>query len=284
MDFKPIAMEDKKLFDDFFRRFPPQLSEFAFPNLFLWRHKRKTEFAILENHLIISIIADNQRKFYRPIGENPSKIIEKLFELFPDASFERIEKHIAEKLKDKFLVEEARDTADYVYSTGDMVKLAGRKYEPKRNLIKQCLEYNPKTCLLDDDTVHHFIEVQEKWCSYRNCDENPAIKFEDMAIKDALKYYKELNLFGICVWIDDEIEAFAIGEPLNKNTFVEHFEKANTKFKGIYQYLLNEFAKNIPKEFKFINREPDIGIPGLKKAKESYYPARMIDTFRIRGR
>jgi len=136
---------------------------------------------------------------------------------------------------------------------------------------------------LDENTVNSFFSLQEKWCNIKNCVSDEQLQAEDIAIKEALAHFKEFNLFGVCVAINKNIEAFAIGEKLNNGTFVEHFEKANTKFNGIYQYVLHEFVKAIPKNFKYLNREEDLGIAGLRKSKLSYNPVNMVEKYRISG-
>jgi len=84
------------------------------------------------------------------------------------------------------------------------------------------------------------------------------------------------------ITVDGNVAAFAIGEKLNENTYVDHFERADTKFPGIYQFLLHEFVKHIPKEFKFVNREQDLGIEGLRKAKTDLGPIHMIEKYLIK--
>jgi len=86
---------------------------------------------------------------------------------------------------------------------------------------------------------------------------------------------------GVCIFIGDKLQGFIIGEKLNNTTIVEHTEKADTKYKGAYQYLLREFAKSVPDKYIYINREQDLGILGLRKAKMGYLPVKMIKQFRI---
>jgi uncharacterized protein len=89
-----------------------------------------------------------------------------------------------------------------------------------------------------------------------------------------LENFDRLGVSGVCVRIGGKLEAFAIGEPLNSDTYVEHFEKAG-EMKGSGQFVLQALAKAIPDRYPFLNREQDLGIPGLKKAKESYHPLMM---------
>ena len=164
-----------------------------------------------------------------------------------------------------------------------MQKLAGGKFVPKRNFIRRALKYNPTVCELDDKTVAKFLEMEEKWCNMKSCSMDKQLFEEEIAVKEALQHYRELSISGVCVEIHGRIEAFAVGEQLNSDTWAEHFEKANPEFDGLYQFVLNEFAKSIPGKFKFLNREQDMGIEGLRKAKESYHPVKMVEKCRIKA-
>lgn len=284
LGFKGITLSDKKLFDSYFNKFPPKLSEFTFTNLFVWRRTKNHEFAVFDNHLVISFSESENsiRKFYQPIGENPAGIIEKLFSEFPESSFERIEESVSEKLSEKFSINEDRNMFDYIYNVNELAELKGDKYGAKRNFIKRFTKYKPEVCSLDEGKVKAFLELQEKWCNIRNCRENESMYAEDLAIRESLENFKELGISGCCVSINGIIEGFLIGEPLNENTFVDHFEKANTDFKGIYQFLLNDFVKRIPEKYTFLNREQDLGIEGLRKSKLSYYPINFIKKYAIK--
>ncbi len=281
MKFKPIELKDKQIFDDFSKRYPHQGSDLTFTNLFCWRFKYSYEYAVVEEHLLISSSLHGRRVFYQPVGKDPAQIMAKVLEKYPDSEFTRVQKKVAEAMPDRFTVREQRDMFDYVYDVKELAELQGTRYAPKRNFVHQCEKYNPSTCILDRGGVKSFLDMQEKWCRMRGCGDDPELYAEDCAVREAITHAEELGIFGVCVEIDGKIEAFAIGERLNNDTFVEHFEKGNTDFSGIYQYLLREFAKAIPGEFRYLNREQDLGIEGLRKAKLSYHPARMVEKFTV---
>jgi hypothetical protein len=278
MQFKPITLEDKPTFDSFFKKYPSNISDMTFTNLFAWRESKKYKFAVVDEHLVVRF----GNRFLQPIGEEPEKVITKIFSEFNDVSFERVEKKIAMKVKDNFKVEEDRDMFDYVYSVQELIELKGRKFEAKRNLVKQFEQYDLEVCKLTEDNMADFLKLQRQWCELRGCDDNDLLVAENDAIMEALKHFKEFNLCGICVRKDNIIAGFAIGERLNENTYVEHFEKGDTKYKGVYQFMLREFAKAISKKAEFLNREQDLGIPGLRKSKESYNPVKMVEKYRIK--
>jgi len=280
--FKEIKIEDKKLFDAYFEEYQPEISEFSFVNLFSWRDFRKHEFCEFKEHLVIPS-SSRGLKFYQPIGNNPSKIITELFEMYLEAHFERVSEKIAELLKEKdYYITEQRDTDDYVYLSKDMSELKGRKYEHKRTFINQYEKNNPRTEPLSENNIKKCTELQKKWFSEKGeSEKNEVLHAENDAIMETLKNFRELNVMGVCIFIGDKLQGFIIGEKLNNTTIVEHTEKADTKYKGAYQYLLREFAKSVPDKYIYINREQDLGILGLRKAKMGYLPVKMIKQFRI---
>jgi uncharacterized protein len=284
MEFKEVKIGDKEIFDKYFKEYPPVISEFTFTNIFCWRLSKKHEFSVIDGHMIISFNDEGNRKFYQPVGENPPEAIKRVIEMFPDARFERVEKSVAERLGSGFIVSRDRGMDDYVYKTSDLIELPGARYQPKRNFVKRFESYNPVTCTLNEKTAKGFCELHEEWCNLRNCRDDKNADEEYLAVREALKNFRALGIFGFCVHVKGKVAGFAVGEPLNDETYVEHFEKANTEFTGAYQYLLNGFAKSIPKQFVFLNREQDLGVEGLRKSKLSYHPVKMTEKYEVKGK
>lgn len=275
---KPINIKDKKIFDDYLTRYPPVISEFTFTNLFCWRHSKKNQWTIIDDHLVISFFKEEKLYFYQPIGPEPQKIIMKIFEKHPETVFERVDKAIASKL-DGLKVEEDRDNFDYVYSKQDLIEMPGSKFRSKKNFINRCLRLNPKVEDCSPDNIEKKYSIQLNWLMERDDHEN--LQDENLAIKEALQNFHDLNLHSLLITIDNQPAGFLIGEKLNDTTYVDHFEKGISSYQGIYQYMLWEFAKSLPEDIKFINREQDLGVEGLRKAKQSYNPVFMTEKFRI---
>ncbi|HZX44604.1 MAG TPA: phosphatidylglycerol lysyltransferase domain-containing protein [Candidatus Nanoarchaeia archaeon] len=272
MDLKQIALDDKGVFDKFFRGFSPKASEYTFTNIFCWRKPHEHKFAVIGDHLLIS----SGSSYFQPIGPNPHQAIKSMLNE-QSVTFERVEENALGGLPAK------EDVAmfDYVYSVEELASLDGAKFASKRNFVNQCKRYKPNTCMLDESTVKSFLSLAEEWCDMRGCKDDPNVAAEDFALREALANYKVLGLFGICINVEGKIAAFALGERLNDDTFVEHFEKADTRIKGIYAYLLNELAKALAGRYRYINREQDLGVEGLRKAKQSWNPVCMIKKYRI---
>ena len=125
--------------------------------------------------------------------------------------------------------------------------------------------------------IPHCLELEEKWCEEHGCDEAESLEHERKALNFALRHFEELDLFGGTIWVDGEIVAFTYGAPINQDTFGSHIEKADSRVDGAYAIINQEFAKHLPERFKYVNREEDLGIPGLRKAKLSYHPVILLE-------
>lgn len=177
-------------------------------------------------------------------------------------------------------VEPDRDDWDYVYLTFDLADLPGDKYHPKHNFITRCLsKHKCEYAEFDPSVVKDCLQLQTQWCSLRNCSLVPSLEAENRAIRTAFDNFEALSIFGGAIYVDGKLEAFTLSEPLNRETAVIHFEKANPEIVGLYQVINQWFCQNSLRSFRFVNREQDLGIMGLRKAKLSYYPHHMVEKY-----
>jgi uncharacterized protein len=272
-----IEISDREKINKYFRKYPPQISELTFTNLFAWSHKysfkeEKDNVKEESSHLIIGF----EDKYLQPVGPNPVK---KILEM-KNSTFVKVDAGIAKQLNG-ISVKKQRDEFDYVYDIQSLIDLSGGDYVAKRNFVKRFEKNNPCVCVDLSKVLDKCLDLQSEWCNMRDCDKNPGLAAENRAIRRTLMNFSQLELFGVALIIDGKVVGFAIGEPLNDNTFVEHYEKADTKYTGVYQFLLCEFAKRIPKQYKYLNREQDLGIAGIRKAKKSYHPVFMVEKYSV---
>jgi hypothetical protein len=279
--FKKIELKDIALFRSLSRDIVN--SDISFTDIFLLSEVYDYRYLLIDNHIVIRSFSGDGF-FLEPLGQNPSAMIQKILASFPDSKFEMIEEKVATLLSDKFIVEEDRDSFDYVYDVSILVSLEGRKYSAKRNFIKRFSANSPLVVNLTPDLIPACLALQKKWCEQNNCAEDEEATMEDMAITNALSNFESLDLFGICLLVGDKLVGFAVGEKLNADTVLEHFEKADSSYQGAYQFLLNSFAKSLPKEIHFLNREEDMGKEGLRKAKESWYPSHYVKKYTIKNK
>lgn len=282
---RPLELSDRPVVEDYLRRYPPEISELTFTNLFVWRHSRPVFLAEVENAIVFVTHTGEDSDgasfvFGHPLGGASLLSVAKALGV-EVAGFVRVPKNTASTLRDASLrVAPDRDNSDYVYRVTDLAELAGRRFHKKRNLIKQCLaaytcEYEAFTPAL----IAECSDMQDRWCKARQCGQDPGLCSEAVAIRNMFDYLEECQLIGGAIRLDGRIQAYAVGEDLRPGTAVCHFEKAMPDFRGLAQLMNCWFAKYALKDFEFENREQDLGIPGLRQAKESYYPHHMVDKF-----
>ena len=130
--------------------------------------------------------------------------------------------------------------------------------------------------------VSDCLALETSWCNLRHCELDAGLAAEQRAIAACLENWAQFSLIAGAVVVGGRIEAFAIGERLNLVTAVVHFEKANPELRGMYQLINQWFSRNELSEYSFVNREQDLGLEGLRKAKESYQPHHMVRKFIVR--
>lgn len=291
--FKPIELEDRPTFQEALRFYKPETSELTFTNLFVWRTHYNFQWAICRDWLVV-VCSEGANDFcaLAPVGPSPGRgeISRMLLEWMGEERGQkkpRIERADARLVSDldgvgTITMEPVRDHFDYVYLRDDLVQLAGNKYRSKRNHINQLLRtYRCEYAPLGPEHIAECIKVQEKWCELRRCEDDLDLLGEWEAVRAILKSYESLEVQGGVLTIDGKVTAFTIGEMLNEDTAVVHIEKADPEIPGLYPVINQQFCRNNWKNARYINREQDLGVPGLREAKLSYYPDHMIKKFRI---
>jgi len=290
VDFKYIEIQDKEVFDRFFREDPPQISELTFTNLFIWDHRYHPHWVEREGCLLIIFKPEGSPPFgLQPVGAGDKRLALDLLSRELGNSSPRVQIcRVSEEFVNKYVGPDLyssvldRENSDYVYSAQDLIRLSGRRYHRKKNQLNQFLKnYRFEYRELDMDLVGSFLDMQERWCQIKKCIEDPGLLSEDYAVYQALNYYKELGFLGGAIEIDSRIEAFALGELLNSNTAVIHIEKANPEINGLHSAITQLFCSKAWSDMEYINMEQDLGIEGLRKAKKSYYPHHMVNKYNI---
>lgn len=289
-DFKSLEIENKTLFDRYFREDPPETSEMTFTNLFMWRLHYRPQWLEREGCLLLLFRPKDEPAYgLPPVGRgDKAKALAALCREIGEVSGEVrvcrvpesfVKTHVDLSLYDSF---PDLDNSDYVYLTRDLIHLSGNKYHRKKNHLNQFIkryayQYRP----LDINLVESVLDMQEAWCQIRECGADPELLAEDFAVREALLQFEALGYGGGAVLVDSRIEAFSIGEALNPETAVIHVEKANPHITGLYAAVNQMFCKEAWAAFPCVNREQDKGVEGLRKAKESYYPHHMVNKFTV---
>lgn len=178
-----------------------------------------------------------------------------------------------------FTFREDRDYFEYIYLSEDLAELKGRKYHGKRNHISKFKnQYNYTFELIDDHNKEDALLVSKLWCEQNVLGEDNGLTHEICAIRQAFRYFDELKFQGAVIKIDGKPVAMTAGERVCDDVFVVHFEKALPGYNGLYAAINNFFAKELT-QYRYINREEDLGIEGLRKAKLSYRPSILLEEF-----
>jgi len=290
---QPVALEDREEFAARLAGYGPDTSDLNFTNLYIWKPKYGFQVCRLGEALcIFALRADPEDSFLlAPLGGDADTVRECLAlmeRLGHDPKLAHVSQADLDKLAlppDEFDIVADRDNADYVYSVRDLVDLTGNQYHKKKNHIAQFMakysnEYEYRR--ITPDLVPACLELQDRWCDEKHCDLVSSLMAEHRAIHDVLDNLEPLGVTGGAVLVDGRVEAFTIGEMLNADTVVIHIEKANGDFHGLYQVINQQFLEHEWAEVAFVNREQDLGIPGLRQAKESYFPVRLVDKHVVR--
>ncbi|MGI6084397.1 MAG: DUF2156 domain-containing protein [Acetivibrionales bacterium] len=298
--FKKITLEDKTLFTDIFKRAKPIASEFTFPYLYMWRNDYNLSFTIKEDYLcMISRSSVYPAYSFCPVPVNGVDDLQKLKKAieFVEGYFEenglsmryaRVSENCVDKLKsiykDNISIEPLEHTYDYVYNAADLINLSGKKYSKKRNHISQFMRLygNYEYVRVTEDNLEECKRILDRWVD-KNISDHATKNTEKYACNELLDNWSRFtSLKGALIKVNGNFEAFTIGELLNPETAVIHIEKANSDIHGIYAVINRDFCRNEWSNVKYVNREEDLGIEGLRKSKLSYNPAFMIKKFLVK--
>lgn len=282
--FTPLDLGHKPFFDAAFKDYPPEISEFTFTNLFSWRQAYGYKVSLLNGLIILRVDAGKSVCFLQPIGQGD--FVGAIKQILHDVNGEfcRIPENFARLFKDdgSFKVEEDRNNSDYLYFSTDLINLAGRKYDGKRNQIKKFKsEYEYSYADIKGADARQVLEFEEAWCSIKGCDIVEGLNNERQAIREIVEHFGEFKLYSGIIRLKNKICALAIAEALNPETLVMHILKADPAILGLYQVMLNDFLRVNVGGFKYVNLEQDLGIPGLRASKQSYQPIRLIKKYTI---
>jgi len=292
LKFTPIALPNQPVYHSFLSRCPRKTSDYSFVNLWGWASAYDLEWARTDDLLWLRQNRPT-RQFWAPVGDWGAVDWASYFVRFPELRAELI--RVPEPLAgvwetvfgDAVQVFPDRDQFDYLYDAADLAKLPGNRFHKKRNLLHQFKKsYDYQYVDMSPERVGAAMAMQDNWCVWRECDSDLQLARENQAIEKVLSHWEELDgVIGGCLLIKDAMAAYTIGERISDDTLVIHFEKGDTAYKGIYQAVNQMFVEQATagpdNSIRWINREQDLGDPGLRRAKESYNPAAFLKKFRV---
>jgi len=279
---QPVTLRDREEIVGFYKRFPQEICECTFAERFLWGESRNHLWGELEGHLIVSYQKrDEKRKWYPPVGKEPLSIMKTVMHPKEGFHFAYVTENLAHAFLNDAIVTETPNHFDYMYHMQSMRSLEGKAYGEKRNFINRAKKHLPQIIQLTPTMRDACIDLLRRWAAEQPRDGENSLLDEESALHLAMDHFTELDLFGIGIKIADQLEAFSFGCPISDTIFVEYFEKATTTIPGLYPLVLHELCNALPDNFRELNFEEDLGIPGLRIAKQRWNPKRLIKKFEI---
>lgn len=303
--FREIQLSDKEQIDSFLSRAAAPICDYTFVNIYAWQPIYQTAWAEVEGALVVRFMIDGEYGYMIVGAEDFSRVLTALYEhtqqmgshlRLVGMSSEDAERFTAWAEAnggvERFAVCDNPDYRDYIYSVEDLSTLTGRKYQPKRNHINKFeSKYEYEFRELTSQYFQECLCLECRWQLRKAVMDNPEVAKEheckDTAEKTAIRRtfdaYEELGLYGGVLLVDGHVVAFTYGSAMSDETFCTHIEKADSTLDGIFPMINRSFARALQeKGFRWVNREEDMGLAGLRRSKHSFYPVRLQEKIGVR--
>lgn len=276
--YGPISLDDITFYRSLLSQTSSYASDYSFGNLWGWAPHFGLEYRY-DGQLCWIKQKYPETVYWAPIG--PWEAVTEWFESEETTSgqqFIRIPENLLsiwkERFPDKIVSQESRGDWDYIYLSSDLSSLSGNRFHKKKNLLKQFQKTYDYTYLpITHENAEMVLDMQAEWCRWRDCDSSRSLLAENDAISRLLAYWEKIpGLMGGIISIDDQPVAYTLAEPLGEDTLIVHFEKGHNSVKGVYQAINWLFCNDRGVNYKYLNREQDLGDEGLRQAKLSYNP------------
>ncbi len=284
-NFRPLTLADKSIVEHFTRRSECRNCDLNFMNLMSWRFLYDTEIAVVHGWLVFRFFADGHLAYQIPVGEGPWTDILPL--MIDDARkmghpflllgvCQRFVAELENAFPDYFQFVIKREYADYLYSRESLATLAGKKLQPKRNFVNRFMREHPdyQYRALEAADIPQCLALEKLWQESKTDEGQRTEAYENelRSMHYVFDHWEELGGQGGVLLDGGQVLAFTFGAPINYDTFDVCVEKADARVEGAYAMINREFVRHLPPEYLWINREEDLGIEGLRKAKLSYQP------------
>lgn len=289
LDFQAFDLAQKEKYDKFLMHCDKSSCEYSFANLYLWGRQR----AVFHGENLAFFSQFNRQSVYLfPVGSEDLKPT--LDAVIADSKARGIPCRLTSLSQDdcallerlypgQFRYHFDRDSFDYIYAIEDLCTLKGRKFQRKRNHLNRFRQNHPD-CVAQPITEENLPLVGEllrRWYTTRRAQDATAdFHMEQAAIRKAIRDRDALNMESLVLLENGQAIAVTLGSRLNETTFDIHFEKAREDIDDAYTAINQAFAQYLMEkhpEVKWLNREDDLGIEGLRKAKMSYCPDHMVE-------
>ena len=290
--FKPITLDVKSLIDSYTKPWMLECSDLSFTNLFIWGAEGKMEYAEKNHVLYIKLDFKGVSVFlWAPIPMYGVEVdyrqavydgIEYMKNIGVEPTFRSVWTPFRDKMLEACpeLFSIPTDIAwDYVYARESLATLKGKKLHGKRNHINKFLSKYPdyEYRKLDPSMTADCIALYDQWLTEKDDETTESLQNEKLSVELALNNMDALGLTGGTIYIGGKLCAFTVGERLHPHMQLIHIEKADTNYEGIFPMINQQYVLHECDAVELINREEDMGIEGMRKAKRSYHPLKMIE-------
>ena len=294
LEFTPIKIEDRELFEAYSYAMGEGSCDMAFANIYCWSHLHNPEIAKWDNFLFIRFggVDGKHHTYMEPIGEGDNivafkKLVEYVTNCNESFKMAGVSANFAEKIRTSipfcaYYLYPKRSQFDYIYNTNQLQTLSGKKLQPKRNHINTFKKlYNFTTEPLSSAHKDQVLKLVEEWREGKENADLDAYECEREAIEKGMANFDRLGLQGLALYVDGDLAAFTYGSAINNNTFCIHIEKGSARYERSFAMINYLFANTLSEQFCYINREEDLGIQGLRDAKLSYQPIMLYPKFNL---
>ena len=292
LEFKPVALTGQPLYQTYLSQCPQMPSDYSFVNIWSWASAY--DLAWIQAGEFIWLRQNRPSpQYWAPVGNWQAVDWPQYFERFPQfkSPMVRVPETLARLWKSVFgetvSAVSDRDQSDYIYDAEELIALKGNRFHKKRNLLYQFKKnYDYQYVEMAQDCVAAAMTLQNNWCTWRECDSDDQLANENMAIARVLSHWEDLDgIIGGCILVKDAVVAYTIGEYINPDTLVIHFEKGSTDYDCVYRAINQMFVEHEASDsgagIKWVNREQDLGDAGLRRAKDSYHPVEFLKKYRV---
>ena len=295
MEFKRIGRESREIIEKYTKHWSIENADYCFTTLYLWGRHGKITYAEHENALFLLYQFPEEQPFFTcplPLCKDADyrKLIDAAFDYLKGIGAKPSIRSISPPFYDmitscypELKLSRTRNADDYVYDADALRTLAGKKLHSKRNHINRFMQDNPnwEYVKLNSSMLKECMSLYEEWQEHKDEEQIEELEEfdEKLTVELAVKHMDEFGLMGGGIKIDGNLQAFTVGEKVTDDMAIVHIEKANADINGLYPLINREFVLHECGFANFINREDDMGLEGLRKAKLSYYPSRMIEKY-----
>ncbi len=286
LDFKPLDAHALELIKEYSSNSRYLGSDYSYFAYLIWFEQ--VEYAEGDRALFLRAFFDGRLRYWQPLVKDGQTAMGAIAQLPPLCTFFGCSEGFSAQLSEEYASCYDRNYSEYIYLTEDFISLVGKRYNAKRNHVHKFKAlYNYEMTPYKPDDRGEVLAFEEEWFESHRFDSENA---ERSAMREREIMFAAIDATAegktVCdlLRVDGKLVGFSVGERLSDECAVIIYEKADTAYDGIYSFLAHEFAARNFSDCKYINRQEDMGLEGLRKSKLSYCPEFLLDKYVLEPR